>query len=83
MQCVDINSQGFEAVLMRAIEVTSASTNAIGDGTEASASFEMIVAPELCNPMDRMHGGAMATLADMATTMATAYVSHVNQIMQR
>lgn len=40
--------------------------------TLATTIFELIVNPPLCNPMGNMHGGAVATLADMATTMATA-----------
>lgn len=57
---------------MRSIEVASAAKGTSKDGMEASATFELTCPPGLCNPMDRMHGGAMATLADMATTMAGA-----------
>ena len=65
---------------MRSIRLTSAKRTPAEDGMEAVVSFELVVPSELCNPMDRMHGGAMATLADMATTMATAYVSSVGQL---
>jgi acyl-coenzyme A thioesterase PaaI-like protein len=57
---------------MRSIRVTSATKKSLKDGVEASVAFELTCPSGLCNPMDRMHGGAMATLADMATTMATA-----------
>jgi hypothetical protein len=75
MSYTNVCAQGFEAVLMRSIRVMSAKRTAAEDGMEASVSFELTVPPGLCNPMDRMHGGAMATLADMSTTMATAYDS--------
>lgn len=39
----DIRSQGFEAVLMRSIRVTSAKKSPAEDGVEASVSFELTV----------------------------------------
>ncbi|KAF5850474.1 hypothetical protein GGP41_002713 [Bipolaris sorokiniana] len=61
---------------MSVIHVTSASRNdAEGKGNEAEAIFELEVIPQLCNPMNNMHGGAMALLADMTTTMAGAPIA--------
>lgn len=61
---------------MRVIRVMSASQSTTeGKGKEAKATFELEVIPELCNPMNRMHGGAMALLADMTTTMAAAPIA--------
>lgn len=61
---------------MRAIRVTSARRYSTeGEDKEAEATFELEVVPGLCNPMDRMHGGAMALLADMTTTMAAAPIA--------
>ena len=59
--------QGFEALLMRSIRVISATKYDLKDGIEASVTFELTLPSALCNPMDRMHGGAMATLADMVS----------------
>ena len=42
---------------------------------EAICVFEIEVLPGLSNSIGRMHGGAVALLADMATNMATAPVS--------
>ncbi|KAK4502192.1 hypothetical protein PRZ48_005617 [Zasmidium cellare] len=67
---------GFEASLMKAIHVTSVSLqHPAPSSTLATSTFELVVIPPLCNPMGNMHGGAVATLADMATTMATAPLS--------
>ena len=44
---------------MRSMRVISAKKTPIDEGMVASATFELTVPPELCNPMDRMHGGAM------------------------
>lgn len=44
-------------------------------GPEATATFELEVTPDLCNPMGNMHGGAVATLADMVTSLAVAAVA--------
>lgn len=45
------------------------------DDFEAICIYEIEAVPGLCNPIERMHGGAVALLVDMATTMATAPVS--------
>ena len=42
---------------------------------EAHAVFEIEVVPMFCNAMGNMHGGAIATVADIATTMAIAPIS--------
>ncbi|KAJ6195928.1 HotDog domain-containing protein [Bipolaris maydis] len=58
------------------MHVISASRNDVeGKGNEAEATFELEVIPQLCNPMNNMHGGAMALLVDMTTTMAGAPIS--------
>lgn len=54
-----IRWQGFEATMMRSMRVLSAKATSIEEGMVASATFELTIPPELCNPMDRMHGGAM------------------------
>lgn len=73
---IHFNHQGHEATLMSVIHVTSASRNDVkGKGDEAEATFELEVVPQLCNPLDNMHGGAMALLADMTTTMAGAPIA--------
>jgi acyl-coenzyme A thioesterase PaaI-like protein len=55
---------------MRAIRVVDASVSSGQGDKEATAIFELDVVPELCNPMDRLHGGAMALLGkvDMGQT---------------
>ena len=65
---------------MNSIKIISADQNPDGDSqtsdpTLARAVFLLEVVPGLCNPMQNMHGGAVALLADMATTMATAPAS--------
>lgn len=61
---------------MRNIRVISAeSAPSSQDGWTARALFELEAVPALCNPMENMHGGAVALIADMATTMAAAPVS--------
>lgn len=73
---LDDTYAGHEATLMRAIRVTSASqSSAEGEDDEAKATFELEVVPGLCNPMNMMHGGAMALLADMTTTMTAAPIA--------
>lgn len=42
----------------------------------ARCIFELQVSQGFCNHMGNMHGGAVATLADMSTTMATAPISN-------
>ncbi|KAH7064053.1 HotDog domain-containing protein [Paraphoma chrysanthemicola] len=72
----DVSYGGFEESLMRAIRVISASeSTSEGEAEGTKVDFELEVVPELCNPMDRMHGGAMALLADMSTTMAAAPIA--------
>ena len=44
---------------MRSMRVVSATKTPSEEGMVASATFELMVPPTLCNPMDRMHGGAM------------------------
>jgi hypothetical protein len=41
------------------MRVVSAKKTPIEEGMVASATFELTVPLTLCNPMDRMHGGAM------------------------
>lgn len=73
---VDDLKLGFEAGLMRHIRIVSAERKSedISTTTDwlARAIFDFDVAPEFCNPMHNMHGGAVGLLADMTTTMATA-----------
>lgn len=57
---------------MSSIDIVSASFPQSPSTTLATTIFELTVSPPLCNPMGNMHGGAVATLADMTTTMATA-----------
>lgn len=67
--------------MMRKIRLVSAEAapssgpSSADDPWQARAVFELEVLPEMCNPMDNMHGGAVATIADMATTMAAAPAS--------
>ena len=52
--------------------------SAARDGMEAIAIFEIEALHGLCNAINIMHGGAVATVVDMATSMATAPVSKKN-----
>ena len=58
---------------MRSLQVVSA--EAREDSREATVVFELEAVPALCNPMGRLHGGAVALIADMTTTMATSPIS--------
>lgn len=63
---------------MRTVRVVSAAASSAqpnDDAEMARCLFELDILPEFCNPMGNMHGGAVALLADMATTMATAPIS--------
>jgi acyl-coenzyme A thioesterase 13 len=61
---------------MRNIRVVSAKVCDISkDGMAAHCTFEIEVLPQFCNRMGNMHGGCVALLADMSTTLATAPVS--------
>ena len=61
---------------MRSIRIKSARAKQTKDDDfEAICTYELEAVPALCNPIERMHGGAVALLVDMATTMATAPVS--------
>ena len=61
---------------MRSIQVTSARICDIAaEGMAAHCTFELTVLPQFCNRMNNMHGGCVALLADMSTTMCTAPVS--------
>ena len=60
---------------MRTISVHSASASSTSGAELAHCVFHLRVLPAFCNPMGNMHGGAVALLADMATTMATAPAS--------
>lgn len=58
---------------MRNIRVLAADTvPSKDDEWMVKVVFEVNVVQQLCNPMHNMHGGAVALLADMATTMAAA-----------
>lgn len=70
--------QGFESALMYSLNLISVHAQSPKDPSSASLAttiFELTVIPQLCNPMNNMHGGAVATLADMATTMAAAPIA--------
>lgn len=64
---------------MRHLRIVSAeATPQAPDSTTdwlCSALFEFDVAPQFCNPMQNMHGGAVGLLADMTTTMAAAPIA--------
>ena len=61
---------------MNSIRVISAQAKSSKEHDfEAFCVFEIEVLPGLSNSIGRMHGGAVALLADMSTTMATAPVS--------
>lgn len=59
---------------MRNTQVISAERARSADeqGWLSKAVFEVRAVPGLCNPMNNMHGGAVALLADMMTSMAAA-----------
>ena len=58
---------------MRSMRVISAKKTPIDEGMVASAAFELTVPPELCNPMDRMHGGAMVRDQTVKWRQATRF----------
>lgn len=61
---------------MRSLRVVSAKARkSPKDDFEAMVAFEIEAIPGLCNPIKRMHGGAVSLLADMTTTMATAPIA--------
>lgn len=61
---------------MQNMRVISARVTDIAqEGMAAHCTFEIEVLPQFCNRMDNMHGGCVALLADMTTTMCTAPVS--------
>lgn len=60
---------------MRTIRVLSASGSSSCSGELAHATFLLPIIPSFCNPMSNMHGGAVALLADMATSMAAAPIA--------
>lgn len=71
-----LTCQKFDLRLMQNIRVISARVTDIAkEGMAAHCTFEIEVLPQFCNRMDNMHGGCVALLADMATTMCTAPVS--------
>lgn len=59
---------------MRTMRVVSATAHTTGS-EQAHCIFHLEILPGFCNPMGNMHGGAVALLADMATSMATAPIS--------
>lgn len=66
----------FDLELMQNIRVISARTCDIEkEAMSAHCVFEVKVLPQFCNRMQNMHGGCVALLADMTTTMCTAPVS--------
>ncbi|CZR65932.1 related to thioesterase family protein [Phialocephala subalpina] len=66
--------EGFDSALMRQhlrfINATSTPT--------ATVTFELMIAPPLCNRMSNLHGGAASLIFDMCTTMAVAPISRVD-----
>ncbi|KAL2064494.1 hypothetical protein VTL71DRAFT_4988 [Oculimacula yallundae] len=69
--------QGFDASLMRALKVESATISRADNSLTpiAKTTFSVLVSPNLQNPRGFMHGGAQALLVDMCTTMAVAPLS--------
>ncbi len=66
----------FDLKLMQSIKILSAEATApLTAGMAARCVFELEVLPAFCNRMGNMHGGCVALLADMATTLTTAPVS--------
>jgi acyl-coenzyme A thioesterase 13 len=57
--------------MMRALRVHSASTTTT-PSTSASAIFSLVPSTDLLNPRNTMHGGAIALLVDMCTTVVMA-----------
>ena len=55
--------------------MSARATDPAADNAEACVVLEIETISPLCNPMGNMHGGATATLADMATTFAQAAVA--------
>ncbi|KIW07135.1 uncharacterized protein PV09_02007 [Verruconis gallopava] len=60
----------FDADLMRNIRLVSATAK-----PSAKIVFEFDVHPRFCSKSNNMHGGAVALMADMGTTMAVAPLS--------
>ena len=70
------NQGYFDALLMQSLRVVTArAKGSPKDDFEAIVVFEIEAVPGLCNPIQRMHGGAVSLLADMTTTMATAPIA--------
>ena len=66
----------FDTELMLNTKVISGSAcSSERDAMEAKASLEVFVDKALANPMGNMHGGAVALLVDMATSIAMAIIS--------
>ncbi|KAK5173048.1 uncharacterized protein LTR77_003170 [Saxophila tyrrhenica] len=71
-----IDEEPFDSLLMRTIRVTTARTcDLVTEGMAAQCTFELEVLSQFCNRMGNMHGGCVALLADMSTTMTTAPVA--------
>ncbi|KAH6668278.1 HotDog domain-containing protein [Halenospora varia] len=70
--------QGFDGPLMRALSVVSAygaQSSSQSRQHIASATFTLDVTPQFLNPRGAMHGGAVALLVDMCTTLAAAPIA--------
>ena len=62
---------------MNTIQIVSARQSVSSEEAfETHCILEIEAVPGLCNPIGRMHGGAVSLLADMSTTMATAPISN-------